>query len=112
MRFAVPVTNGKVATHFGLCSHFVFFDVDEMRKAIMKKEIVASPGHEPGFLPAWLAEEGVSVVIAGGMGSSAQGVFRENRIGVVIGTLEGDPEKAVLDYIGGTLATGDNFCDH
>jgi len=66
LRYAVPIVGGKVAAHFGHCSHFVFFDVDETRKTIVKKEIIASPGHEPGLLPAWLAEEGVSVVIATG----------------------------------------------
>ena len=112
MRYAVPVTDGRVATHFGHCSHFALFDVDETKNAIMRKEIVASPGHEPGLLPVWLAEEGVSIVIASGMGSRAQALFRENRIQVVTGTLDDDPEKAVIKCIGGTLATGDNPCDH
>ena len=112
MRFAVPVTERKVAAHFGHCSHFALFDVDEVDKAIIKREVIPSPGHQPGFLPAWLAEEGVSVVIASGMGSRAQAIFSENRIEVVIGVLSDDPEKAVLDYIKGELAPGDNICDH
>ena len=112
MRYAIPVTDGKVAAHFGHCSHFALFDVDETTMAIVGKEIIASPGHQPGFLPAWLAEEGVSVVIAIGMGSRAQALFRENRIEVVVGVLGDDLEKAVLDYIKGELATGDNICDH
>jgi predicted Fe-Mo cluster-binding NifX family protein len=112
MRVAVPVTNAKVAAHFGHCSDFALFDVDEATKAIVKKEIIPSPGHEPGFLPAWLAEEGASVVIAGGMGSRARALFNENRIEVVVGVLGDDPEEAVLDYIKGELATGDNICDH
>ena len=112
MRFAIPVTERKVAAHFGHCSHFALFDVDETTKAIVKREVMPSPGHQPGFLPGWLAEEGVSVVIASGMGSRAQALFRENRIDVVIGVLSDDPDKAVLDYIKGELATGDNICDH
>jgi predicted Fe-Mo cluster-binding NifX family protein len=112
MRFAVPVTDGKMATHFGHCSHFALFDVDETTKTIVKKEVIPSPGHQPGVLPAWLAEQGVSIVIASGMGSRAQGIFNENRIEVIIGVLGEDPEKAVLDYIKGELATGDNICDH
>jgi len=51
-------------------------------------------------------------VIAGGMGSHAQSLFNQNRIGVIIGALEVDPEKAVLNYLNGTLATEDNICDH
>jgi predicted Fe-Mo cluster-binding NifX family protein len=112
MRVAVPVTDGKVAAHFGHCSHFALFDVDEATKAIVKKEIVPSPGHQPGFLPAWLAEEGASVVIASGMGSRAQAIFNDNRIEVVVGVLSDDPEQAVLDYLKGELTTGNNICDH
>ena len=112
MRFAIPMVDGRVAAHFGHCSHFALFDVDEATKAIVKREVIPSPGHQPGFLPAWLAEEGVSVVIAGGMGSRAQAIFHENRIEVVVGVLGDDHEKAVLDYIKGELAAGDNICDH
>ena len=112
MRYAVPVSDGKVAMHFGHCEHFALIDADEASNAIFRKEIVASPGHQPGLLPVWLAEQGVSVIVAGGMGSRAQSLFRENRIQVVIGALEEDPEKAVLDCISGVLVTGDNICDH
>ena len=112
MRFAVPVTDGKVAAHFGHCSHFALFDVDEATKAIVKKEVIPSPGHQPGFLPAWLAEEGVSIVIATGMGSRAQAIFNEHRIEVVLGVCGDDPEKLVSDYLKGELAAGENICDH
>ena len=112
MRYAVPVSNGKLAAHFGHCEHFAFIDIDEATNSIVSKELVASPGHQPGLLPVWLAEEGVSAVIAGGMGSRAQALFRENRIHVIVGALGHDPEQIVLDYIRGTLATGDNVCDH
>ncbi len=112
MRYAIPVSSGGLSAHFGHCEHFALIDVDEERKEILRKELVPSPGHQPGLLPEWLAEQGVSVVIAGGMGSRAQSLFNQNHIGVVIGALEGDPEKAVLNYLSGTLATGDNICDH
>ena len=112
MRYAIPVSSGGLSAHFGHCEHFALIDVDDEKKEILRKELVHSPGHQPGLLPGWLAEQGVSIVIAGGMGSRAQSLFKQNRIGVVIGALEGDPEKAVLSYLNGTLATGDNICDH
>lgn len=112
MRCAVPVAGGMVSSHFGHCEQFALFDVDEQNKRILRKELVSSPGHQPGLLPEWLAEQGVSLVIAGGMGSRAQGLFRQNRISVVIGTMESDPEKVVLDYLNGMLDTGPNICDH
>jgi len=112
MKYAVPVNGGVMSPHFGHCEQFALFDVEEQSKEIIKKELVNSPGHQPGLLPEWLSEQGVSLVIAGGMGSRAQGLFQQNGIGVVLGTLESDPEKAVLSYLKGRLATGNNVCDH
>jgi predicted Fe-Mo cluster-binding NifX family protein len=112
MRYAIPVSGGVLSLHFGHCEQFALIDVDEDKKEITSKELVPSPGHEPGLLPQWLAEQGVSFVIAGGMGSRAQNLFQQNNIGVIIGTMENDPEKAVLSHLDGKLATGDNICDH
>ena len=112
MKYAIPVTGGTMSPHFGHCEQFALFDVEEQKKAIIKKELITSPEHQPGLLPVWLAEKGVSVVIAGGMGPRAQDIFQENGIKVVLGAMESDPEKAVLNHINGTLAIGDNVCDH
>ena len=112
MRYAIPVSDGIVATHFGHCEQFALIDVDEATKEITGKEIIPSPGHEPGLLPVWLAEQGTSVIIASGMGSRAQSLFQQNHIKVIINVLESDPEKAVLSHLSGTLTTGDDICDH
>jgi len=112
MRYAVPVTGGIISPHFGHCEQFALIDVDEKGKKVIKKQLVPSPKHEPGLLPQWLAQQGVAYVIAGGMGSRAQGLFQENRIGVIVGAGETDPEKAVLSHLNGRLVTGDNTCDH
>ena len=112
MRCAIPITDGRVASHFGHCEEFALFDVDEHNKRILGKKTIHSPGHQPGLLPAWLAREGVSLVIAGGMGSRAQNLFQQNRIAVITGILESDPEKAVLSYLEGNAAIGPNICDH
>jgi predicted Fe-Mo cluster-binding NifX family protein len=112
MRYAIPVSGGMVSPHFGHCENFALIDTDEQTKKILRKEIVASPGHQPGLLPQWLAKRGVSFVIAGGMGSRAQGLFQQNRIEVIVGTMETDPEKAVLSHLNDQLAIGDNICDH
>ena len=112
MRYAIPVSAGTVATHFGHCEQFALIDVDEATKEITGKETVPSPGHEPGLLPLWLAEQGASVIIASGMGSRAQNLFQQNNIKVIINALESDPEKAVLSHLNGMLTTGDDICDH
>jgi len=101
-----------VSAHFGHCEHFALIDGDENERTIIRKEIIPSPGHEPGVLPEWLAEQSVAFVIAAGMGSRAERLFRQHRIGVVVGAMESGPEKAVLSFLNGQLATEGNICDH
>jgi predicted Fe-Mo cluster-binding NifX family protein len=112
MKYAVPVAGGAMSPHFGHCEEFAFFDVDEQKKAIVNREYIPSPEHQPGLLPAWLAEKGAKVVIAGGMGPRAVDLLRQYGIDVVIGAAEDDPEQAVLRHLGGSLEIGDNVCDH
>ena len=110
MRFAIPLADGKLTAHFGHCQEFAMIDVEE--KQIKKKEIIVPPPHEPGVLPKWLHELGTNVIIAGGMGQRAQQLFAQNKIEVVVGAPEEEPEKLVLAYLDDTLVAGENICDH
>ncbi len=112
MKYALPVTGGKLSPHFGHCEQFAFFDVDEQKKEIIGQELITSPEHQPGLLPVWLAERGAAVVIAGGMGPRAVELFQQHGISVVLGAVASDPENAVLSYLSGNLDTTANICDH
>lgn len=111
MRFAIPVADGKLCAHFGHCERFALIDVDES-KSIVTMNGVDPPPHQPGLLPPWLAEKGVRVVIAGGMGQRAKNLFNAHDILVLTGAPAGTPEKLVADYLAGKLVTGENVCDH
>ncbi|HPS94767.1 MAG TPA: iron-sulfur cluster carrier protein MrpORP, partial [Deltaproteobacteria bacterium] len=112
MRIALPVHDERLCMHFGHCEKFALYDIDEQTKAILKKEEIPAPVHEPGLLPRWLHDRGATVIIAGGMGSRAQQLFKENGIRVVVGAPAESPEKLVADYLSGILQTGENVCDH
>jgi predicted Fe-Mo cluster-binding NifX family protein len=112
MRIAVPVSGGRLSPHFGHCEVFSLIDVDETTRALVKVDQVEAPEHEPGLLPRWLAERGVTVIIAGGMGGRAQALFAERGIEVMVGAPSEAPEAVVAAYLGGTLVTGENVCDH
>lgn len=112
MRIAIPIADGKLCAHFGHCQQFVLVDADPATKTITKQETIAAPPHQPGLLPRWLAERGATVIIAGGMGGRAQGLFVQHGIKVEIGAPCETPERLVTDYLAGTLQTGDNLCDH
>jgi len=112
MRIAIPLADGRLAMHFGHCECFAFVEVDLERKSIIGREDVASPAHQPGLLPAWLAERGANMIIAGGMGKRAQDLFADQQIEVVVGAPSAPPETLVSDYMAGSLRVGENFCDH
>jgi len=111
MKYAVPVTSGGVSSHFGHCEQFAIIDIDENSKKITKSQMVTPPPHEPGVFPAWLAQQGVNVIISGGMGARAQMLFQQNKISVVTGSMEINPEKAVLSHVSGSLEAGNNQCN-
>lgn len=112
MRIALPLADGKLCMHFGHCERFALVDVDEGAKAILHREDVTAPPHEPGLLPGWLAERGAGMIIAGGMGQRAQGLFAEKGIRVLTGAPGLEPEQIVNEYLAGSLKLGENTCDH
>ncbi len=112
MRIAIPVADGKLCAHFGHCEAFALIDVDPDAKTIQKTTMVSSPPHQPGMLPGWLADQGATCIIAGGMGQRAQQIFLQHSIDVIVGATAGTPEEIARAYLDGTLATGDNLCDH
>ena len=109
MKFAVPLAEGKLTTHFGHCQQFAILDVEN--KEIVKKDFLTPPPHEPGVLPQWLHELGANVIIAGGMGQRAVMLFNQAGIEVITGAPAADPAILVMDYLNNSLEAGDNACD-
>ena len=87
-------------------------EVDNAGKTVTDTTYLTPPAHEPGVLPRWLHEQGANVIIAGGMGQRAQALFAQNGIEVVVGAPGEKPEDIVSAYLAGTLAVGQNVCDH
>jgi len=108
--FAVPVAEGKLCAHFGHCDQFALVETEKGQ--IKDKTMHTPPPHEPGVLPRWLHEMGAHIIIAGGMGSRAQGLFSENGIRVITGAPQDSPETLVNRYLTDSLVTGANVCDH
>ncbi len=107
MKIAVASDNGMVTEHFGHCEVFMVFDAENNQ--IIKSETIANPGHKPGFLPNFLADRGVNVIISGGMGGGAVEIFNERNVEVVVGA-SGDAKTAVENYLKGDLKTTGSVC--
>lgn len=107
MKIAVASDSGKVTEHFGHCKEFMIFDVEKNR--IVKSEAISNPGHKPGFLPNFLADLDVNVIISGGMGGGAVDIFNERNVEVIVG-VSGDARTAVESYLKGFLKSTGSVC--
>ena len=106
MKIAVASQNRKEITdHTGRCRKFWIYEIEngttvtkELLELAKEQSFHDSSPHEPSPL------DDVQVLIAGGMGD---GLVRrlENRAIEALITTETDPDKAVADYLNGTLLT-------
>lgn len=107
MKIAVASEGKLVAGHFGHCEGFNIFTVQESK--ITEGKFVQNPGHKPGFLPNYLNDLGVNVIVSGGMGGGAIEIFEEKGIQVVTGAT-GDAEEAAKKFIDGNLKSTGSVC--
>ncbi len=112
IKLAIPLTAGRLSAHFGHCEQFALIDADLVSKQVLAQFLVVPPPHEPGVLPRWLHEQGVQVVIAGGMGRRALDLFAQNHISVHAGSAGGSPEQLVQSWLNGGLGNGIPTCGH
>ena len=108
---AVPaLPDGTLSSHFGHAPLFRFYTVQE-GKVVATKEATPPP-HDHGALASWLKEQGVCLVLAGGMGAGAKESLEESGILPFIGVPELPTEKVVESYLAGTLKNTPTLCDH
>ncbi len=107
MRIAVASEGKNVTEHFGHCEGFLIYDAENGE--ILKEEMVLNPGHKPGFLPNFLADRGVKVIISGGMGGGAIDIFNERDVEVIVGA-SGVARSAVESYLRGELESTGSVC--
>ena len=108
-RFAMATDGEVVAPHFGRCEAYTIVDIEDGK--LDRQERIDNPGHEPGFLPGYLAERGVNCIIAGGMGPRAQQLFDEKGIQSVVG-VSGAVTDTIELLLQGALRGGESLCGH
>lgn len=108
MKVAIAVDNNKVSNHFGYCQGFKIYDI--INGKIKGEEFIKNPGHKPKFLPNYLDNMGVKVIISLGMGSMAQEIFKEKNIDVIISDNE-DLDCIIKKYIKGKLISSEKVCN-
>ncbi len=108
MKIAIATDNKKVSGHFGHCEGFTMYEIEGDK--VLNEKFIENPGHRPGFLPRFLKEKDVDVIISGGMGGSAQNLFRERGIEVIVGA-QGDCTNIINAYMKGDIKSTGSICE-
>lgn len=109
MKIAVTYDNGEVFQHFGKTESFKIYNVED--NTVVSSEIIGSNGTGHGALAGLLAEQGINVLICGGIGGGAQAALTEAGIELCAGA-QGNTDQVVEAYLKGELESSGVNCDH
>lgn len=109
MKIAATYDNGNIFQHFGKTETFKVYEVEDNK--VVSSEVIGSNGTGHGALAGLLAEQGISVLICGGIGGGAQTALAEAGIEVCSGA-QGNTDEAVEAYLKGELTSAGTTCDH
>jgi predicted Fe-Mo cluster-binding NifX family protein len=103
MKIAVPARGNLVDEHFGHCERYILYAVDENNKIAGTEVIEAATGCgcKSGIAPV-LASKGVSVMLAGNIGSGAVNVLAQSGIAVCRGC-SGEALSVAEAFLAGSL---------
>ena len=103
--------DGQISQHFGRCPYYLLVDIEG--DEIKNTNIVDNPyysNHVPGKVPQFISEQGVNVMVAGGMGPRAIDMFTSLGIGVATGAI-GNTGNVLQAYLKGEIS-GVEPCKH
>ena len=109
MKIAVTYDNGNVFQHFGKTENFKVYEVEDNK--VVSSEVIGSNGTGHGALAGLLAEQGIDVLICGGIGGGAQNALAEAGIQLCSGA-QGNTDEVVEAYLKGELVSAGTTCDH
>ena len=109
MKIAATYDNGNIFQHFGKTEFFKVYEVENNK--IISSEVISSNGLGHGALAGLLGEQGIDVLICGGLGGGAQTALKEAGVEVCSGA-NGDADQAVEAYLRGELVSTGANCNH
>jgi len=111
MKIAVPVTsNNQVDDHFGHCEFYSVFTISEKNEIIHVNTIPSVQGCGcKSNIAGTLAADGVTIMLAGGIGGGAINVLYNSGIDVIRGC-SGDATEVVKSFVSGTITDSGESC--
>lgn len=110
MKIGVTYDNGQIFQHFGHTEQFKIYEIKEGKVA--SATVVDTNGSGHGALAGFLLENGVDVLICGGIGGGAQMALAQAGI-QLFGGVSGDADAAVESLLKEELVFNPNVtCNH
>ena len=106
-KIAIPVLEHKLSPHFTTSPLFKIYLVED--QTIVKESLMHLPSQLSESLPAWLAKNGITDVIAINIETNAIKKLNQHKINVFVGVRLETPKVLVQEHIDGTLETSDNL---
>ena len=113
MKIAVPVTGeNQIDGHFGHCESYNVYTISNKNEVTEIKNVKSPQGCGcKSDIASVLSSDGVSVLLAGGIGGGAINVLGNNGIQVIRGC-SGNAAEVVKQYIAGTVKDSGDSCRH
>lgn len=110
MKIAVTYENGQIFQHFGHTEYMKLYTVENDQ--VVSSEVLSTNGSGHGALAGFLRDQGVDVLLCGGIGGGAQAALAEAGI-KLYGGVTGEADRAVENLLNHTLMYNPNVsCSH
>lgn len=111
MKIAVPVTKeNQIDSHFGHCESYGIFSISDKNEITELKRVESPQGCGcKSDIASVLASDGVTVMLAGGIGGGAINVLNNSGIEVIRGCA-GDATEVVKLYLSGLVEDSGSSC--
>ena len=110
MKIAVTYCNGEIFQHFGRTEQFKVYSIENGK--IVNSEIIDTQGSGHSALAGILINNGIDVLICGGIGGGAQNALAQANV-KFYGGASGNADKNVEDFLSNTLSYTENVqCSH
>ncbi len=109
-KIAIPTNNGALWPHFGKAPQVTIVTVEDGQ--VKETIVLDAPDHEHGAMPRFIAAQGCTDVLCGGLGGGAVNMLNQLGIEVHAGAPAIPIEELLSQYLGGTIIYGDGSCHH
>ena len=111
MKIAVPNNESMVNQHFGMSKSFAIVTVENNKITNVEEVSSVQLQHEHEGLAKMLKQNGVEIVMTGGIGQGAIDGLKMNGLQVIRG-VSGEYIKVIEEYINGKIEDKNINCNH